>query len=171
MLLETSTGPFKKALATDSADASFAARIPKIAEPSGNGIIDLGSYLGGSGQNAIVAIPYATSGDDDTMSMRVWGWRKVGGEPGTAIWIPVLLFEIAVTMGATVGVVGTDIPATSRFADVITLTFGNSIEVNSPSNDLVGHVVAACKGFSKLDFEFDSTAVGTTGMNCLYAFI
>ena len=171
MYMETRASQFAKALSTDSADTSFPSRIPTATEPSGSGVLDIGMH--GVSSNGMILVPYATSGDGDTFSMRVIGWRVVGaGNTDTLLWIPVVLAEIACTASTTVGVAGKIIVATERFVDTITLVTGNddiSIDIVSPTGDEIAHVLVDTKGFQKIELTFDSTAVGTTAMNCLYA--
>ena len=171
MFIETVSAPFAKALATDSADTSFASKIPTGTEPTGNGIIEIGAN-GLAVQNGIILVPYATAGNDDTFSMRLIGWRKLGTDPATLLWIPVVLAELACTASTVVGVAGRLVVATERFVDTITLVTGNddiSIDIVSPTGNVVAHAVADIKGFQKLELTFDSTAVGATAMNCLYS--
>jgi hypothetical protein len=106
--------------------------------------------------------------------VRLIGWRKLGSDPATQLWIPVVLAELACTACAVTGVAGKLIVATERFCDTITLVTGNddiSIDIVSPTGDVIAHALADIKGFSKLEITFDSTAAGTTAMNCLYAFV
>ena len=173
MLLETLSMVLKKALATDATDAAFPSKIPTGTEPSGNGVIELGTG-GGLTQNGILLMPYATAGDNDTFSMRLIGWRRLGENTQTLLWIPVVLCELALTASTVVGVAGRVIAATERFADTITLVTGNddiSIDIVSPTGNVAAHAVADLKGSQKVELTFDSTAAGTTAMNCLYSLI
>ena len=175
MLLETLSVDFVKALATDATNTSFPSKVPTATEPSGNGVIDLGGP-GASAvvQNGILIVPYATAGDDDTFSVRVIGWRKLGNAPATLLWVPVVLAELACTASQAVGVAGRLVVATERFADTITLVTGNediSIDIVSPTGNVIAHALADLKGFKKVELTFDSTAAGTTAMNALYALV
>jgi hypothetical protein len=173
MLLETLSQAFAKALATDATDTSFLSRVPTGTEPTNDGVINL-SKDGAVCQNGILLIPYATAGDNDTFSMRLIGWRRLGNLSGTLLWIPVVLVELACTASAAVGVAGRLVPNTQRFADTITLVTGNddvSVDIVSPTGDVIAHVMADLKGFQKVELTFDSTAAGATAMNCLYSLL
>lgn len=174
MLIQTQAGPFRKALATNSTDTSFPSRVPRLGIPlDGGGVVDLsnGADAGGANENLIVAVPYAVAGNDDTFSMRVIGWRGVGNG-ASQMGIPVILAEFACTCCAAVGVTGGAILATERFCDTITLVTGNddvTAEIISPGGDVIAHVMFDVKGFTSVEFTFDSTAVGATSMNVLIA--
>ena len=173
-VLGTVSMPFRKAMATNASDSAFPSKIPTGTEPSADGVITLGENAGSVVQNGVLIVPYATAGDNDTFSLRVIGWRRLGDQVGTLLWIPVVLCEIACTASATVGVAGRLVVATERFVDTITLVTGNediSIDIVSPAAEEIAHVVTDLKGFQKVEFNFDSTAAGTTGMNCLIAFV
>ena len=173
MHLETLSTALAKTHATDATDTSFPSKIPTGTEPSGNGVIELGLY-GGLIQNGIVLLPYATSGDNDTFSMRLIGWRVLGSLSTTLLWVPVVLVELACTASTVVGVATRLVAATERFVDTITLVTGNddiSIDIVSPTGNVIAHVVADLKGFQKVELTFDSTAAGTTAMNCLYSLV
>ena len=122
----------------------------------------------------VLLLPYATAGDNDTFSMRLIGWRVLGSLPTTLLWVPIVLLEIACTASATVGIASRLVVATERFVDTITLVTGNedvSVDIVSPTSDEIAHAVADLKGSQKIEFTFDSTAAGTTAMNCLFALL
>lgn len=178
MLIETLSGDYRIARSTDSTDASFPSRINTITEPTQDGVYDLSTGLP-LVQNLALILPYGVGSDNDTFSVRVIGWRKVGtARPGgqvpagnTRLWIPLVLAEYACTLSADVGVAGAIIDNTHRFADTMTLTTGNanvSEELVSPGGDLKAHAVLDLKGVHKLEFTFQITS-GTTAMNCLFA--
>lgn len=174
MLLDTLCGPLQKFLKTaDSTDTSFPSKIPTLTEPVGNGVLELGQF-GAVSQNGVVLLPYATAGNNDTFSIRLIGWRKIGTAPDVAMWIPVVLCELACICCAATGVTGGAILATERFVDSLTIVTGNanvSIDVVSPLGDVIAHAVADTKGCQKIEATFDSTAAGATAMNCLVALV
>lgn len=174
MTLDTVSQPFRRALATDSTDSAFPSRIPTGTEPTGNGVIDLAPVGGGVIPNAVLLVPIGTGGDNDTFSVRLIGWRRLGTERATVLWVPVVLVELACTLCAVVGVAGRLVAATERFADTLTLVTGNddiSIDIVSPTGDVVAHALTDLKGSTKFELTFDSTAAGTTAMNCLVALV
>lgn len=171
--LSTPSEQFSKALSQDAADSSFPAKVPTATEPSGDGVINL-SNGSGNVPNALVVAPFGVGGDNDTFSVRVIGWRKVGYAPSESIWVPVVLVELACTMSTVTGVSGRLVTDSHRFVDTITLVSGNddiSVDIVSPTGNVLAHAVVDLKGFQKVEFTFDSTAAGTTGMNCLVAAI
>lgn len=162
--------PLKVLCAADATDATFPARAPTVTEPvaaTSPGVIEAASGSGW-GQGNLLLMPFGAGADDETFSVRVWGWRKVAGT--TVLWVPVLLCEVLCTLGTAVGVAGTAVDASHRFADVLALTTGNanvSVETVSPSGNLPAHFVIDAKGAAKLECTF---AKGTTsaGMNALW---
>lgn len=179
----------RKALSTDSTATSFASKVPTITEPTGNGIIEFRGRQGGPVPRWLLLWPYATSGDDDTMDMRVWGWRRALGA-ASHLWMPDLLGQFTCTMGTMVGVASQLIVATERFADTIinhaTISGGQPTTtdvvsaaaastggtwITSPGNNLIGRIKLSINGCEKIEVLFDSTAAGTTAMNALYSFV
>jgi hypothetical protein len=160
--------------------------VATLTKPSGSGVIDLAnnqSKLAGT----LKIIPIATSGENDTMDMRVVGWeRAVGTDPTKTLWIPHILGQFTCTLSAKVGVAGALVVATERFADTIvthatvtgaqaktTDTDGagaastGTILITSPANDLIAHIEMPTFGCELIELLFDTTAGGTTAMNAL----
>jgi len=179
MLIETQATVWRKGLATNSDATSFASKVNTLTEPTGDGVHNVGwgpppGPQGGVTYNAILIHPYAVAGDNDTFSMRVIGWSLVRGS-GTVrdLWIPTILCELACTCSADVGVANSAVLATERFADTLALvgtsgTLGTNVDVFSPTGNVKGHAVIDLKGSQKLEFTFDSTSAGATGMNALF---
>ncbi len=181
---------WRKALATNATNTSFASKIATITEPTNDGVISLCQSLGGPVPKHMLVVPFATSGDNDTMDMRIIGWRRLTttGLPGGTLWIPHVLGQFTCTMSAAVGVAGAPVVATERFADTIIIhatiitqekttdvvsaaaASTGGIWINSPANDLIGMIDVRTKGFEKMELTFDTTAVGTTDMNALVSF-
>ena len=115
-----------------------------------------------------------TASSGDTFDMRLVGWRKVASNINQSLilWVPVSLVEVSCTVSTPVGIANADVVATERFCDTLALKTAyqskGSIEVISPANDTIAHLLADFKGFQKIEFLFDSTAAGLTEMNCLY---
>jgi hypothetical protein len=174
MLLETLSVPFQKAHSTNPTDTSFPSKIPTGTEPSGTGVINLGN-AGAVAQNGLLVVPYGVGDDNDVFAMRVIGWRSIGKDPNTRLWIPVLLAELTCTLCTAVGVAGKEVVDTERFCDTLALVTGNddiSIDIVSPSTtsaQLIAHAVIDVKGFQKVEFTFDMTTGDPTNANCLVA--
>ena len=178
MLIETLTAGFRKARSANSTDASYPSRVPVGADPVDDGVIVAGGifglHAGVVGQSSLVVVPYCTGSNNDTFSVRVVGWRLLGGsDRSTQLWVPVTLCELACTASAVTGVAGRLVAATERFADTLTITKGNAgvtLDVVSPANDTAAHALIDAKGFQRYEFLF---ALGTapTDMNALVALL
>lgn len=175
VLVQTLKGPYAKTLAANSTDTSFPSRVPTITQP----VNAVGSLDGATQANGVLLLPYAVAADGDTFSMRLIGWRWVGAgnTVGVQLWIPTVLAEFACTCSTPVGVAGGYLGATDRFCDTITLvgTTGNanvSVEIVSPANDTIAHILADLKGCQFFETTFDSTSAGTAaGMNAIYSLL
>ncbi len=176
MLIETATHPWKKALTTSATDTSFPSRIPRATEPTHDGVHALSAspYNGGLAQNGLVLVPYGLGDDDDVFAMRVIGWRRLGDDIATLIWVPVILAELTCTMSTAVGLAGRLILNTERFCDTIALVTGNddvSVDIVSPTGNVIAHAILDLKGFQKVEFTFDTTTGDPTNCNCLFALL
>ena len=181
MLIETLSRPFLKARSVNATDTSFPSKIPTITEPSGDAgtatgasVIDLGGEKGGVCQNGMIVLPYMIGDDDDVMAMRIIGWRKIGNNPATNLWIPVIIAELTCTGCTAVGIAARDVLNTERFCDTLALVTGNediSIDIVSPTGNVVAHAIVDLKGFQKVEFTFDMTTGAPTSGNCLYALL
>lgn len=185
MFLETLYSELRKALTTDSTDGTFASKIPTVTEPTGNGVIDLVAPGTPYAPHRILAMPYATAGNDDTFDVRVIGWNCIGTKLGQAltnrIWIPTILTQFSCTACTCTGVATGFILDTERFVDTVALTAligeatvtanttrTGTVEIYTPANNTPGWVIFPVRGMRKIEFNFDSTAAGATAMNCLF---
>jgi hypothetical protein len=159
--------PLRRALTTNSTAVSFQTLIPTVTEPSGAGIFDLFSAANGDGFEPFVpryldVIPFGTDGNNDLHNMRVWGWSQVGV---SALYIPVLLAEVAFTLG---NISGAAIGTNHFMADTITLTYGDS---NAPiitnAADLPAHFLIHMRGSRYIQFDF-KIDTGGVAANCYW---
>lgn len=171
----------RKCRSVNQTSTSFVSKVPLATDPvddtstaTGQATIDMrnGATLT---QNALIILPYATASDNQTFSVRVIGWRRLGDSQASYIWIPVLLCEVLCTADSTlVGLAGRLIVATEIFCDTITIvgTSGNanvSCELVSPADGVsVAHLVVDTKGFDKTELSF-STGSSATDCNALVA--
>jgi hypothetical protein len=172
VLIETLSGPFRKAKATNATDTSFPSRIPTLTEPSGDGVHNLAQDGQGLAQNRAVIVPYALGDDDDVFALRIIGWRAVGTGP-TRLWIPVILGELTCTVSTAIGIAGAEVLNTERFADTLAIVTGGNgdwIDVNSPTGNIIAFATVNLHGFQKVEFTFDATTGDPTSMNALVAF-
>lgn len=174
------SSPFRKARAVNQTSNGYVAKLPG-AEPSGDAgtatgaaVIDLAGALGGESPRSVLIVPYGEGSDGDTFSMRVIGWKVLGHDPYTQIWVPINLLEVQATLSSTVpGVAGRLVAATELFADTIAIVTGNanvSVDVNSPADNTVAHLLLNLKGVSKLELTFD-TGGSATSANALLAMV
>jgi hypothetical protein len=170
----------QRALTTNSTASSFASKVPTITEPSNDGVIDL--FSKSILQPKSVKLWFIGLGaDNDAFSIRVIGWQRIGSglAPGI-LWFPSVICELACVISAAVGVAGSPVLNTERFADTITIvseptitadvTRLGTIELNSPTGDLIAPAVVPLRGFEKLEFLFDQTT-NTPTMNVLYSLV
>jgi hypothetical protein len=179
--------PFRKALSANSNDSSFASRVPTVVEPTSDGVVNLAWPHGGTVPQSLLVLPYGLGSDNDAFDLRVIGWRHIGavgqGPALAALWVPTILVEVTCTISAAVGVAGSPVLNTERFADTITVksagfeptytadtTRAGSVRIFSPTNDLVGWFVLALDGLEKIEFTFDQTT-NTPTMNALIALL
>lgn len=172
--------PFRKALAANATTSSFGSKVPTVTKPTNDGVIDLLSGGGAIVPARIKILPYGLGGDNDAFSVRLIGWHKIGNTTSGVLWLPVPLVELACTISQAVGVAGSPVLDTERFADTITIvteetvtadvTRIGDVELASPGNNLIAHAIFPLRGFELLEFEFDQTT-NTPTMNCLYALL
>lgn len=172
MKLETLKAPFARALAANATDTSFPSRVPTITQPT----LMLGDVDGDIQQNGLEILPFAIGADNETFSIRIYGWRFIGPAGPHAysrLWVPVVLGEFACTLCAQVGIANSPVLNTERFCDTITLvgTTANAnvgVEIVSPANDTIARILVDLKGYQFWEPTFD-IGTGPTSMNCLYA--
>ncbi len=159
MFIETlCTNPFP-VFSTDATDASFATVSPTATEPTGSGIVDMANK-GRIVQNGVRLTIIGTGQDDAVLTgLRIYSWEEMpGSNTQKSLWYPTLLCELAAILGSKTGVAGTPFDTTYFFADVITITTGNSnvsVEAVSPSGNEIAHAILDAKGARKLGFYVD----------------
>lgn len=167
--------PFEKAYPTANAtDTSFASRPDALAEPSGDGVVDLRP----TGLDPVVPtwvelLPYGTGDANDVFVMRVYGVRQIGRPAESWTYVPLL--EVTCTLGTKTGVAGGGLAAAEMYCDTIVAaspSFGvadNSYRLSSPADNSAGRILLDTEGYQKLRIDFDTTTGNPTGANCLYA--
>jgi hypothetical protein len=170
--------PLRKARTANSTASSFTAKIPTVTEPThsdANGIYNLydsGLGIGVDGRvpKRLLVIPFGGNSNDETFSMRVWGWSKTIGAAGTALWIPQLLAELAVTLG---NISATAIEANMLMSDTVVVTYGITdektlgVSIMAPANDVPAAAWIDLRGCEKIEFDFDLTGTGDAA-NCFW---
>jgi hypothetical protein len=186
MRIDQNTSPLKKALAANASTASFASKVATIIEPVNDGVLNLRDSGGVVTPMWVKLLPYGLGADEDGYSLRLLGWQKLGTGPGPndVLWIPQALAEVACVLSQAVGVAAAPLLNTERFADTITVTTQalftdvdsggasarGTLEVYSPTADLIAWFKVPIQGVEKLELQFSRT-VGTPTMNCLYAYL
>lgn len=164
---------WRRAFVTNPTDSSYPSTASTATEPTGDGIHNAG-FGGIKAQNGIVVMPFGIGDDDDVFNMRAWGWTRLGDNPETSIWIPMLLADFVCTMSTSTGVANKLLLSTERLCDTITLTTGNddvSIDIVSPTGNVPAHAVLDLKGSQKVTFTFDQHTGSPTSFNTLFRFV
>lgn len=167
--------PLRRARTTSSTATGFTAKVPTATEPTGAGVFDLFDPDLGLATNTfspshIHLQPFGTDGDNDTFSMRLWGWSKVysPGITGHDYWVPFVIADLAIVLGNIAG-----IGAGEFLADTITITkaagedyFRNAV---ATANDTPGSIILHLRGAKKFEFDFDlAGAQEGVAMNCYW---
>ncbi len=154
--------PLRKAITSNSTSTGFTAKTPTTTAKTtsaATGVYDLldptlgFTHLADHTSRFLQIIPFGTNGENDTFSMRIWGWDKT--DDATAVYVPQLLAQFAVVLGSIDG--STAIGVSNTFqADTITLTYGDSTTpIVSPANDLPAHAILHTRGCRYIEFDWD----------------
>lgn len=171
--------PFRYVLATNSTSTGFTAQNATSTEPSGTGVIDLGSESLGLGSEFSVPtyiqlIPFGTNGEDDTFDMRVYGYSKTVPTnlvTDTALYIPQLLIDVSVVLSA---LTFSDHAANTFLPDTLTINDGAADNgpwrsFINPAEDLAASVIVHTRGCRYLKWDWDlAGAQEAVSMNCMY---
>lgn len=179
--------PYQKAAAANVTSASFPARVPTIAEPTGGAVVDLANNFFWVPAELMI-LPYGLGSNNDVFDMKVIGWEHIGNVSPTTqvLWVPTTIAVFTCTISSTLpGVTLAPVIATEFFADTITLKSaitqplqadqnatpatqyrGEDVTIYSPADDTLAWIRLKLLGFSKIEFTFDTTT-GTPTMNCL----
>lgn len=133
--------------------------------------------VGATSQNIIQMMFFGAGADNATMLSRLYGWAKVdpfdAADLSKNLWVPCLIAEFSLILSTAVGVANTQVVATDRFADTVSLTIGNTakVTITSPGTttaNLIGALVEVdFTGFQLLEPVFSDNS-SATSMNALY---
>jgi hypothetical protein len=156
----------KRSLAANSTDVAFASVITGRLPPTD--AFDLAFDMSGVGHGAMFLMPFAIGAAGVTFSIRVMGFKQIGTDPNTLLWVPLELYEADCIAGTDHGLAGAQVLDTEFFASTITLVFGTSnvsSETVSPANNNNGHICLDTKGcrYIKTLFKMGTASSG----NCL----
>lgn len=176
---------WKKAFATNQDQTAFASKVATVTKPSNDGVIDL-TKDGIVYPRFMRFIPYGLGSADDTFSLRIWGWARVhASDPKKTLWVPTPIGEFACTISTAVGVAGSPVLDTERFADTIApvalmlgdikIAAGTSVnsetKVLTPANNTPAHVELPLDGWEMIEFDSDQTNATVPTVNVLYALV
>lgn len=166
--------PLRKALETNSTASAFTAKIPVAALPTNVGFFNLfdGQYgVGSDGRvpKFLFVQPFGGNANNDTSSMRVWGWSHDVGRG--SLWVPHLLVELAVTLG---NIDASAIAANMLLADTLVATYSGTDEKSlgttliSPANDLPASALVHLRGCQYIEFDFSINSGLGDAMNAFW---
>jgi hypothetical protein len=172
----------RKALATSSTATSFASKIPTITKPSGDGVHEFGNS--GSLPDLMHAMFYGAGADDSTFDVRIIGWDPTIDVSLKPLWVPRILTTLTITLSTAVGIAGSYVIDTDRFADTLVVhatvapqaTFTDvvsaaaasrgTVEIFSPANNVIAWANIPLRGCTLIEFSYDMT--GATNGNALF---
>jgi hypothetical protein len=165
----------------------YPTRVATTTDPAGDGVVALGQG-GALTPQWLDLFPVGHGSDDATFTLKVLLWYHTQGiTPGTPkIWFFRTLGEWTCTLGTCVGVAGSDLDNTVRFADTITMTGGPTLITNaaapttltaapivekwfntSPTGNVPGTLTVPALGARKAEVIF-STGGSATDCNALW---
>lgn len=153
MLINTLVAPLVRLWDTNVVASSMTAKVPTISEPQvGAGIIKQDQGQIGNNQAVFAFFGTRSSGDNETMTAIIYGWRKIG-----IMFIPTPLLALTITLGTATGVAG-QAPApinTEYFADTIVASteYSEANELISPANNTVALVKVDTYGCSLISVD------------------
>lgn len=92
-------------------DAAFTAPVATETAPSGDGVLDCRK----NPPQFVKLIPFGVGNAGQTVTVRLIGWSAVGGK----LFIPQVLCEFLATLSTFVGVAGSVVTDTQKFADTV----------------------------------------------------
>lgn len=145
MQIDERTGPFQIAYPTaNSTAASVVEPVPSYTRPSGDGVIDFHSDLGGIAPTRMLVLPYGV-GSASTMILNLYGWRALPGKTAgnVGLWIPFFLSSFTVTLCTVPGLDHADLAANQRMAGTIVVIKGGTVGLDYGINSPTGNSVAS----------------------------
>jgi hypothetical protein len=173
----------RRLMAANANSSAFTAKAATITEPSGTAVVNVGK-LGQLVPARVMMWPIGLGSDNDVSSMRLWGWHRVVQDTMLDLWQPSIIGEWVCTFSTAVGVAGSAVLNTERYADTIApvallqadqkIAAGTSLsslyEIFTPANNTPGWIIAPIYGVEKLEWDFDQTT-GTPTQNVIFKFL
>ena len=176
--LETLSLDFTRILVANDTGTSFTLPVQLADRPTATvGYIELRRPKDNRTNNAVMLMFFGVGNDNVTFDVRIFGVKKIdrktrpaSTEPPHDQWVHLLLADLSCTVSAAVGLANGPVLDTERYVDTFTLNDGNddvSIDVQSPEEDMAGHVILDTKGCEFLYFDWDMTgATSANGLIC-----
>ena len=151
--------------------ASITYPVPQLAEPSGDGVIPMGTGGGTMCAPGLFILPYGAGTAAQTFTMAAYAWtRTLGNLQSTApIWVASTLATFTCTLSTVPGLANTDVNSSQLFCGTIALVVGNanvSVEVVSPTGNTVASIALDAKGAKLVELRF-GTGSSATSCNAL----
>ena len=156
------------ALASSSTDTAFDSEIPTVTQPAADQI-DI-PVAGAAVPDNLQLVFIGTSAANQLFDYRVTGWAKID-----TLWIPTMLVQGTVTLGAKTGVAAKAVTNSYYFADTLDVDYpsanllGQTVSIVSPENDLIAHLMIDLRGYSIVTVKFDRDTAASC--NALYRFV
>ena len=129
--------------------------------PNGNSLGVIRLAANGLATYDLEILPFGAGAATNTCAVRLIGWRFC-----TDIWVPTMLCDLAVTLGAAVGLsTSSYVKNTDFFAKTITATTGLVI-LPTVTTDTQARAIVNCYGFDWVQIQ-TSTAGSATNVNAL----
>lgn len=170
--------------ATNANTASFPSRVPTITKPANDGVLDLGKE-GAYVPEFMYLNFYGAGSDNDAFSVRIIKWmHTIDPIPQETLWVPNVILEVSVTLGAQAGIANSPVLDTELFADTITIVHQplylgadganalsrGQVRVFSPADDTIAWIELPVYASEMLEMTCDQTT-NTPTMNALYTFM
>ena len=173
---------YRRAVSTDNTASSWTVKIPTATEPSFSPTSCIGPVwwlrdpnldIGVSGKvpKFLNIVPYGTTTNNQTFSVRVWGWNRMPLIT-TPLWIPTLLVELVGTLSSAID--ATALSTSGLGCDTITATYGATdektlgVSLISPTTDIgQASALVHLRGAEYIEFAFN-TGASAVSMNALW---
>ena len=131
--------------------------------PNGNSLGIIRLAANGLATHDVEVMPFGAGAATNTCALRLIGWRLCGD-----IWVPTMLCDLAVTLGAAVGLATSSyVKATDYFAKSITATTGLVI-LPTVTADTPVRAIVNCYGFDYIQIQTNTNS-SATNVNALIA--
>ena len=176
MIEQILSSPLAKALYNDSRNLEWTQIFTKTTAPQkydGTNGTDGVFLIGDEGMMAprgLVLIPFCGGEQGANFWVRLYGWRQFGKDPGTLLWIPMILAEFACIATFQGGFRDHVIAENERFVDSIGLSAGSG-SIVAPGAGQVAYMTVPLLGSQRVQFDIVCGDELPAFGNCLFATI